>query len=150
MTVKGIKIYEHQSENLIDILKEIHHGDLLHWSILNLYASGHLGEGKSIVDFENQILKSEKGFFISWNDLISLSNKFWEIIQILIIGCKDEKLLHRYESDQEMYETCDIVIELIDSAFWEVFSKDEDLINRLAAKFKKIEFLESDFQNKFY
>lgn len=54
--------------------------------------------------------------------------------------------MRRYESDQEMYETCDIVIEMVDSGYCEVFSKDKDLINRLAAKFKDIKFLESDFE----
>lgn len=43
-----------------------------------------------------------------------------------------------------MYNNCDIVIHMIDSSFWEVFSKDEDFINRLAAKFKDVEFL-TDF-----
>jgi hypothetical protein len=38
-----ISIYE-----LPDILKEIQNGNLLNWSILYLYATGHLGEGKSI------------------------------------------------------------------------------------------------------
>ena len=43
------------------------------------------------------------------------------------------------EIDQEKYESCDILIELIDSAFWQVFYKNEELINRLAKKFNKIE-----------
>ncbi len=44
-----------------------------------------------------------------------------------LIGCKDENLLHHYENDQDMYETCDITIEMIDSWYWKVFSKDEAL-----------------------
>lgn len=45
-----------------------------------------------------------------------------------------------------MYETCDIVIEMIDGGFWEIFSKDIAWIDRLAKKYKKIEFLTPDFQ----
>lgn len=37
-------------------------------------------------------------------------------------------------NDQEIYESCDFVIEMIDSCYWEVFSKDVDPINRLATK----------------
>ena len=55
--------------------------------------------------------------------------------------------MRRYNNDQEMYETCDIVIEMVDCGYWEIFSKDEQLINRLAAKFKETQFLESDFLN---
>ena len=67
-------------------------------------------------------------------------------MDITLIGCKNETLLHRYDEDQDMYETCDIVIEMFDSNFWEVFSKDESLIDRLAKKFKEIKFLEPDFE----
>lgn len=150
MKTKGIRILDKEdrvvSVDLIDILKEIPHGESFHWSILFLDASGNLGEGKSIVEFSDFIKKSEKGFFIEWDELNDLAKKFWEVIDIIILGCHDEKLLKRYESDQEMYETCDIFIEKHDSCFWEVFSKDEQIINNLASKFKDIKFLESDFQ----
>ena len=63
-----------------------------------------------------------------------------------MIGCNNNKLLHHYETDKEMYETCDIVIEMIDSGYWEVFSKDKTLIDKLAKKFKDTQFLEPDFQ----
>jgi hypothetical protein len=133
------------SVDLSDILEEIQNGDSFFWSILDLDASGHLGEGKSIPVFCKQIIESEKGLFIQWDELTSLAKKFFEIVDITIIGCKDKNLLHRYKDNQEMYETCDIVIELISSSFWQVFSKDKQLIDRLASKFKDIEFLESDF-----
>ena len=34
-------------------------------------------------------------------------------------------------------EPCDITIDMMDSSYWEVFSKDEQLINRFASKFKE-------------
>jgi hypothetical protein len=150
MKVKGIRILDKINRvvcvELPDILKEIQNGNFLHWSILYLYASGHLGEGKSIPTFIEQINESKRGFFINWKDLNSLANKLYEVIDILIIGCRDEKLLTRYQNDKQMYETCDIVIEMIDSGYWEIFSKNENLINRFARKFKEIKFLESDFE----
>lgn len=44
-----------------------------------------------------------------------------------------------------MYENCDAVIEMVDSSFWEVFTKDSNLLDRLSTKFKDIEFLDSNF-----
>ena len=149
METKGIRISDGDEvlePTLSDILEVITDGHLFHWSILHLYASGDLGEGKSIPEFEKQIFDSEKGFFIDWNDLNRLSRKFYQIIDITLIGCRDKNLLCRYSNDIEMYKTCDIVIELIDSGYWEVFSKDQELINRLASKCKEIEFLEPDFK----
>lgn len=149
MKAKGIRILDKKnntvSVELPDILQEIHNGNLLSWSILYLEATGHLGEGQSITDFEKLIKYSKKGLFITWDNLNALSHKFYDLMHIIIIGSKDDALLRRYEKDQEMYETCDVVIEMFDSSYWEIFSKNEDLINRLAAKFKDIKLLESDF-----
>jgi hypothetical protein len=148
--IKGIRILDKKDRivttELSDILQEITEGDQFEWSILYLQTTGNLGEGKSIPEFERQIIDSEKGFFIIWKDLNDLSHKFWDLMDIIIIGCKDRKLLRRYKNDQEMYETCDIVIEMVDSGYWEVFSKDDGLINRLAGKFKEIKFLSSNFE----
>ncbi len=151
MESKGIRIQDLKengvvSVGLLDILEEVHHGSSFYWSILYLEATGPLGEGRSIAAFEKQIYDSENGLFITWEDLKLLCMKFYQIIDISLIGCKNINLLRRYENDQEIHETCDIVIEMIDSTYWEIFSKDEQLINRLASKFKKIELLEYNFE----
>lgn len=54
-------------------------------------------------------------------------------------------MLLRYENDREKYESCNYVIEMIDSGCWEVFSFNFDFIDRLAKKFIDVEFLNSDF-----
>jgi hypothetical protein len=63
----GIRILDRENRavivNLPDILCEIQNDDQYHWSILELYATGDLGEGKSMPVFEDQILKSERGLF---------------------------------------------------------------------------------------
>lgn len=151
MESTGIRINDLKENGVVsvrlpDILEEIQNGNLFYWSILYLEATGHLGEDLSIPVFEKQIYDSEKGLFITWEDLNVLSKKFYQIIDITIIGCKGKDLLKRYENDQEKYEICDFVIEMIDSSYWEVFSKDEVFINRLAKKFKAIEFLPSDYK----
>ena len=88
-------------------------------------AIGNLGLGKPLVAFEEEIRKAERGLFVSWNELNQLASKFHQIIDTEIIGCKDQNLLQRYK-EQEMYETCDIVIVMFDSSYWEIFSKDEE------------------------
>ncbi len=151
MKAKGIRIQDltesgYVAVELPDILKEVQNGDSFHWSILCLEASGNLGEGKSIVEFENEISDSKNGLFISWDDLNILSKKFHQIIDMVLIGCKNEISLQRYKTDQEMYEACDIVIDMFDSSYWKIFSKDEKFIDRLAAKFKDVEPLTPDFK----
>jgi hypothetical protein len=150
MKAKGIRIPDKKNHiicvELCDILETIMDGNTFYWSILFLEVTGHLGENISVPVLEEQILEMERGLFITWEDLNSLASKIDQTIWITLIGCKDEKILQRYEEDQDMYETCDITIEMHDSCYWEVFSKDESLIARLAKKFKDTKFLEPDFQ----
>jgi hypothetical protein len=149
MKTRGLRIEDNKnnvvSVKLQDILKEIQNGDLFNWSILYFYGSGTLKDGKPIMVFDEEIRKAKKGLLLNWNELNELSNCFSDVWDIVIIGCKDEKLISRYTNYQTMYETCDIVIEMVDSSYWEIFSKDPDLINKLSLKFKDIKFLESDF-----
>ncbi len=73
-----------------------------------------------------------------------------QIFDIIIIGCTDSSLLKRYDSDQQRYEMTDISIEMFDGGFVEVFTNNQNLINKLARKFTNIEFIKSDYHNGFY
>lgn len=143
---KGIRISDGEeilNVNLPDILKEIAFGNSYHWSILNLEGMGDLGNIPVPV-FEKEINDSSKGLIISWNDLNQLALKYRQIVDMTLIGCKDVTALKRYENDQEMYKACDIVIVMFDSSYWEVFTKDDLLMDCLANKFNEITWLTYD------
>jgi hypothetical protein len=150
MRTNGIRILDKNkrkvSVELEDLFEEIRNGNLLEWTILYFYGIVKLNNGKSVPEFEDEINKSSKGLLINWKDLNELAANFLDVYDILIIGCKDSSKLIRYENDQIMYETCDIVIEMFDSSFWEVFSNDESLIKRLAEKFNEIQYLKTNFK----
>ena len=148
MKSKGIRIEDTKNQfqciDLVEILREIKKKNY-YWSILFLDGMGNLGDNISIPEFEKQIFESQNGVLISWDELYDIATKLEQIIDITIIGCNDLKLVRRYDTEEEMYETCDIVIEMVDGDCWEVFSKDENLINELAGKFKNTQFLDIDF-----
>jgi hypothetical protein len=151
MKIQGIRIQDKKmlgktrvvSVELKDILEEVHDDNKLYWSILFLEAIGNLGEGKSLPAFEKQIDQLEIGLLINWEDLKVLANKFQQIIDLRLIAGNNQEVLKRYENDEELYQRCDIVIEMNDSSYWEVFSKDKSFIQRLGDKFKDIVFLTS-------
>lgn len=149
---RGIRILDEKygaiSVSLQDILVEVSDGNIYQWSILFFYGSGRLGNGKTIPAFEKEVNHLERGLFVDWEELKSLASRFDQIIDISVLGCKDKEKILRYQIDQDKYESCDFVIEMIDSGCWEIFSSDIDFINRLAKKFKDIEWLEPDFQNE--
>ena len=150
METKGIRIADKinniVSVELPDILQEISNGQFFYWSILFSYGTGKLSEGQSLQDWEKQIKEATDGLLVTWEELNALSHKFWDLYDITIIASKDRSIIKRYSNDREMYEKCDIVIEMIDSGYWEVFSKDSELINKLEKKFKATEPLEPDFE----
>ena len=141
----GIRILDDKNKyvtvDLPDVLVEIHNGDRFYWSILDLYFIGYREESKPISISEKEIIESERGLFLSWEDLNTLARNFEQVIDLTLIGCFDKDRIKSYETDEEMYEVCDIVIVMFDSCYWEVFTKDKNLIERWAKKFNDVEWL---------
>lgn len=124
------------------ILEEISSsGEKLHWSIFYLYAIGDLGAGKSIMDLENEISDSDRGFFLSWNELKSLSAKFDQVFDVVIIGAKNKKDIKKYDNDEKLYLNFDVVLDLFDGAYWRVYSEDKSIIKKMANKFSDVQLI---------
>ena len=150
MKTQGIRVLDNKNEivsvKLLDILDVISYGELFNWAILYSYVILKPNQGITIFELEEKINNSKNGYKVSWGNLTQFAEKIHQEIDITIIGCKNKENLHKYKKDREMHETCDIVIEMIDSGYWEFFSKDKRLIDKMAAKFREIKFLTSDFQ----
>ena len=73
--MRSIKILGENKEflsiELKDVLNCIADGDKLKWSILFLEAIGDIG--KSMTDFEKEIVNSKDGIIIEWKDLLDFS-----------------------------------------------------------------------------
>jgi len=146
MKIQGIRISDGKDNvlrvTLSDILKEVADGSSFYWVILFLDGTPNPGKGVFLQEYENKINNSENGLTIKWDELLSISSNFFQMFETIILGSKDPKLLKRYEKEEDMYRTCDIVIDLIDCAFWEVYSKEQSFINKLKKKFKEVELIE--------
>lgn len=148
MENRGIRISDTKNGKCIpflEILENIDDGNEFKWAALWLDVTPKKNEGKYIIDLERKINESENGLFFSFNELKELSNKFFQEIELTIIGSTLKENLHRYKEDRNMYEMCDVVIEMIDGGFWEIFSKNKNLISRLNEKYQNTEILTSDF-----
>ncbi len=153
MNVKGLRISDIKDGKcvpLLEILKEIPQASTFSWELLWLDVTPNKKDGEVIDALQNKVNKSENGLPCQFDLLIEISGKIFQELEVLIIGCKVKEHLHRYQNDQQMYETCDIVIEMIDGGFWEIFSTNISWINQLAKKYTEVEFLQPDFQNRFF
>jgi len=115
------------------------HSDNLHWAILSLEAIGNPSGNKSLPEFESQIANSPQGLLVTWNELCELSEKFEEVIDVVIVGCESRGDIQRRQNDNELYSSCDVAIEAFDSSYWRVYSKHQDIIDRIEKSFKDTE-----------
>jgi len=152
MKSKGISIRDNKSIgeittldfSLNDVLKLIKHAEELNWAILELEVTGGDLEKEKWAQLRQFETSEEKVTRIDWRDLCETSEKFWQIVWITIIGCEDPKLVKSYQNDFEMYEACDIVIEVVDGGAFEVFSHNHSLIKHIRETFKDTVLLEPD------
>jgi len=148
MKISGIQISD-SKENVLavslhDVLEEISNGMNLYWSILFIDGLIKSKEDLVISELEAKINHSENGLLIKWNDLLKLSNKFFQTYETIILASKNINVLHRYTNDHKMHQECDIVIELIDCAFWNIYSHDQKIIDKFMTKFKSVKMIESE------
>ncbi|WP_295800957.1 hypothetical protein [Mucilaginibacter sp.] len=130
------------SVSLQDILENIKDGQTLKWSLLWIYAVGDLGTNKNMLDFEEEVNSANNGIFFTWEELKSLSSKFEQVLEMVLIGVKDIKDLKRYESDELMYSICQYTIELIDSSYWEIHSLDISSLEQIKDNLPGVEYIE--------
>lgn len=108
------------------------------WNILYLDSMGDLGGGASLVAFEDNINQSPRGLEIYWDDLLDLSTKFYQVLDILIVGNTQKKQNVREEDDDNYHNTNEVVIECLDSSYWVVATKYEPFIRNIKAKFRDV------------
>lgn len=106
-------------------------GSRYFWAILFLEATGNIGEDKSVPELEEEIAGSERGWRMSWEDLTVFSKQLHQTIDIVLIGCKEEHGIQRFDDDKDMYAACDIVVERVDSSYWLIHSKEKSIADRV-------------------
>ena len=142
--MKAIKVNGDHSEilsvELKDILGCIQYSKKVNWGLLWLNVTARLENGKSIVDLEYMINKSSTAMPVTWEELAKLSSQINQAFDVLVIGDKDVANIIRYATDQEMYNTCDYTIELLDSSYWIIHSNDDVFIDNLFDKLEGVEY----------
>lgn len=111
------------SINLGDILCFINTAKELNWKIV--WIEGVSVKGFDMLAFEAEV---KKGLKVSYDELIDLNKKIVQINDLVLVGDKEN-----IEDKKE--ENCDYIIELIDSSFWEITSKNEEFIEKLRQNF---------------
>jgi hypothetical protein len=118
------------SVTLQDVLTECDDAQSLKWALIWIEAIGDLGR-QSMLDFEKDVNESTNGLQLEWEELVRLSTKFEQVIELILVGSKSDANLKRFASQEEMYSACDYTIELVDSSYWLIHALDEKAIKHL-------------------
>lgn len=111
MKPKGVRI---ELDNACDvtlsmILSNIKNGEELHWRLFYVWAIKNGQE--SNLDMRLKELRNNKGYSITWNDLLNFSRDLIQLIDGVFIGSKSADI--QLHDDYENYVYC---IEMIDGA----------------------------------
>jgi hypothetical protein len=114
-------------------------GPLLTWAILDLYATGDLGDDRSMLDLERQVAESPTGLLLSWDELGVLASAFTQVIDGVFVGCRNAASIPPLHPKAELYARCEIVLEAVDSTLWAVYARDDRVLQRLQAAFHDVQ-----------
>lgn len=152
MRSKGIRIRDNKngivSVSLEEILKTITDGDKFYWAILFSEVTPKAGRGEYTTNIERNADNASEGYILTWQALKDFAESIHQELDLRIIGALERSNIKNYSSDEEIYNSCDILIEMFDSSFWVIFSKDYNLIDTLVKTFKDIDPLALDWHSK--
>ena len=104
------------------------------WAILYLHAFGNLTKN-TMLEFEDEVNNRKNPEILSHSKLTEILNQIEVINEILIIADHNTQKIRRFSSDNDMYNECDLTIELCDSTYWQVSSNNTDLLDFLKKEF---------------
>ena len=114
-------------------------GRHLIWSILDLEARSDPDKFKAnLLEIEQQVSQSPQGLILSWEELVEFADALIEVLDTVIVGCKDKKLIPRLVPGDEIFSTCEIGIEAFDSSLWRVYARDDKLLQKVQAAFQNV------------
>ena len=135
---KRVRVLGVNLNEVLECLGDI--GGTYHWNIIYLEARGNLGPDKSMVDFEDKINNSVQGIEISWQELMELASKLYEVNDIKIIGNKTRKKNLRENNTENYHISNDIVLECVDSSYWVITTDYQPFIQKIKNKFNDVRF----------
>jgi len=120
------------SVSLHDILSQIENINTYIWKLI--WIEG-VSRQINILELEEMVNKSADGLLIDSKDLLNMSILFDDLMEVVLLGDKDEGNLHKLENDDDIKVKCEYFIELIDSSYWEITSQNESFIKNIKKNF---------------
>ncbi|WP_149526255.1 hypothetical protein [Sphingobacterium hotanense] len=126
--------------NLLDILNFLSLKENICWCLVWVEGFGNL-RNHSIIEFEQEVNKSNTPKLIDLAGLIELSKEKLQFINLLLIGDENVQNIQTcYENQINIEPIVQYRIELLDSSYWLIETSDESFIKNILENFVNVEF----------
>lgn len=135
-----IEIFDKDSRNtLLPSLKDMllllpEHKEELVWSILEAEVIRKANGTVNVSELEDQVY--------SWTDIIRIADEFFQEINIIVVACKEERLIPRPGEDEDYYSPCEIVIEGVDTTLWRVYARNAQDLEQIRKTYCKVDVVQ--------
>lgn len=115
----------------------------LTWAILDLYAVGNTHRlGRTMREIGDEVGSSPHGLRLNWDELEEFSKSVFQIMEAVIVGCREAGKLPRRDEVTQRRDDCEIVIEAIDASRWRLSATDDGMMDRFQHVFRDWNMLE--------
>lgn len=130
-TSTGIRIHTNNPDVLLTVLELLPDSARLRWFIFEVDGvSIDHPDFPTITEMEAEVDNSKYGYELSAYQLNELPGYFADIWWLTIIGQK-ELIVSKHTDEETTYAQADVVIDMFDSSYWDVYSKDHAYIAAL-------------------
>lgn len=129
---------------LRDVLRVVEpEGRDLTWSILDLEARSDPDKFKgNLLEIEQKVRESPQGLIFTWDELVTFAHALIEVVDAVIVACKDQKLIPSLKPGDEVFAQCEFGIEAVDSSVWRVYARDDQLLQKVQAAFNDVNLIQ--------
>jgi len=139
---------EKQTVTLVNVLDQIPDNSLI-WCILDIDISNDFQEDEYFAKVVDDIKTShgKKKYFLHWDEINKMSKKFCDIVNFLVVGCKNKEIIFKienelYELGKKDYPTTDrltkiyeYLIDIEDGLLRAIYAQDQTFENKCLKEF---------------
>jgi len=126
-----IEIAATESVDLANLLANVTTSKPLRWSIMEMWAVAADG-ATDVLALEQQAAESPTGLTMSQSQLEDLSRRLLQLIDGIIVGFDGDPPRRQ---DADLRTKAAVVIEIIDSTYWRVYTRFPSTLDRLRQEF---------------
>jgi hypothetical protein len=86
---------------------------------------------------------SPNGLSMSWDELVEISHAIVQTIDGTYIAYREGQVVPEYPGDrfEDLYAASEVVFQAVDSTYWEVYARNDEVLNRYKSAYKAIDVI---------